>query len=136
MTTTTARRDDSVQPSPRPYRLTKIITADGVLAKILSSNGDEMAVLRSAGGRKEANGEFIVDAMNTPRLDMETFHNALRVMQNFDRSELVEAGVIDEDDRAEWTSFTAHPYNWFIRVGDHRAAKLWPLICSRMTGRR
>lgn len=68
-------------------------------------------------------------------LSMARFHNALRIMRNIDRDELVKAGVLD-DDRSEigdalWGQFNADASRFFIRLPTPLAEKLWALIESR-----
>lgn len=43
-------------------------------------------------------------------MTLREFHNALRILTSIDFYELVEAGVIDADDTAEWKAFREDPY--------------------------
>ena len=61
------------------------------------------------------------------------FHNALRVLMNIDADELENAGVIDIGDARAWDTFSANPWDWFIRAGTERGMKLWRLMEERMS---
>ncbi len=57
------------------------------------------------------------------------FHNALRILINIDRDDLLQAGI--QLDNEEWHSFRADPYRWFIRASDQHAHELWSIIQER-----
>lgn len=59
------------------------------------------------------------------------FHNGLRILTGIDFSELVDAGVIEDDDEAEWAAFRANPHRWLIAADDDQADKLWALMVKR-----
>lgn len=59
------------------------------------------------------------------------FHNALRILLNLDRHDLVEHGVMGADEPDAWWAFGQDPYRWFIRADDATAEKLWRLIEAR-----
>ncbi|MBI1182614.1 MAG: hypothetical protein GC201_18905 [Alphaproteobacteria bacterium] len=67
--------------------------------------------------------------------DFGRFHNALRIMINLDRHELVAAGILKHGDHNAWGTFHRDPYRWFIRAPDAQARKLWGLIESRQPER-
>jgi hypothetical protein len=78
--------------------------------------------------------------MSDSALTFSTFHNALRIMLNIDRDELVKAGVVPDivahpekhfvADEA-WRQFNDSPYRFFIRIPTGQAQALWKLIESR-----
>lgn len=68
-------------------------------------------------------------------MDAPRFINALRIMWNLDRHHLVEAGVLDADDKHGWEVFRDYPHDAAIRLGDERAARLWTLVESRQKDR-
>lgn len=55
-------------------------------------------------------------------------------MTGIDFTELVDAGVIEGDDEAEWQAFRKDPYRWFISADDEQAHELWLLIERRHNG--
>lgn len=57
------------------------------------------------------------------------FHNALRIMLNIDHDKIVGAGI--EMDDAEWKTFQASPWKWFIRQDATTANKFWQLMIER-----
>ena len=59
------------------------------------------------------------------------FHNRLRVLLNIDRDELVNAGVLAEEDRASWIAFRESPWRYLIRASDEDAEKMWALVLKR-----
>ncbi|MCH8839469.1 MAG: hypothetical protein IH831_02085 [Planctomycetes bacterium] len=63
------------------------------------------------------------------------FHNALRILLNIDKHELVDAGIINRGDDFEWYEFRADPFRWFIKASDPTAEKLWELIQHRQSPR-
>lgn len=63
--------------------------------------------------------------------EFDAFHNRLRIMTSIDFHELVDGGVIEDDDEAEWEAFRKDPYRWFIRTDDDKAQQLWLLIERR-----
>jgi sulfur transfer complex TusBCD TusB component (DsrH family) len=65
------------------------------------------------------------------RLSYAEFHNALRIMLNLDRSDLVQAGVLDAQDERGWARLRDDPFRWFIRAEDARAERFWRLIQRR-----
>ena len=68
--------------------------------------------------------------------EFDAFHNRLRIMTSIDFDELVDAGVIEDDDEAEWDAFRKDPYRWFILADDDKARELWLLIERRHNARR
>lgn len=64
-------------------------------------------------------------------MDAPRFINALRIMWNLDRHHLVEAAVLDADDKHGWEVFRDNPHDAAIRLGDERAEKLWALVESK-----
>lgn len=64
-------------------------------------------------------------------MTLQEFHNGLRILTSIDFSELVAAGVIENDDEAEWTAFRTNPHRWLIVADDAQASKLWELMVSR-----
>lgn len=65
-------------------------------------------------------------------MELREFHNALRVMKNIDRDELVAAGVMPRADHNEWGEFRRNPYNWFLRKPDSICKKVWGIMERRM----
>ena len=69
-------------------------------------------------------------------MNLDEFHNALRIMTSIDFSELVRAGVMVESDAhgefCKWDRFRRDPYRWMIRADDETAEKLWGIIQGRM----
>lgn len=63
------------------------------------------------------------------------FHNALRIMWNLDRHELVDAGVIEADQEGHWLAFRDHPHATAVRMNDERFDRLCKLIESRQPKR-
>ncbi len=61
------------------------------------------------------------------------FHNAIRVVMNIDRGELVDAGVMDESDHAAWRRFEADPFRFFISLQQEEAERFWYVIDSRLS---
>lgn len=59
------------------------------------------------------------------------FQNGLRILFSIDFDELVEAGVLGEDDEAEWLAFRANPHRWMITAADELADNLWALMGKR-----
>lgn len=59
------------------------------------------------------------------------FRNRLCILRSVDRHELVEAGVMGDDDLTKWNTFLRDPVGFFVVCEDHRAEKLWRLIESR-----
>ena len=68
-------------------------------------------------------------------MDAAKFQNALRIMWNLDRHELVEAGVFAADDDGGWKAFRDAPHNQAIRLDGERFKRLWALIESRQPER-
>ena len=68
--------------------------------------------------------------MNTPAKRLRLFHNALRILINIDRHDLVGAGVGGH----HWPAFRKDPYRWFIAATDADAERVWLLIESRQPG--
>jgi len=66
-------------------------------------------------------------------MEMQWFHNALRIMMSIDRHELETSGITLRN--AEWYSFRSNPYVWFIRANDNDAAKIWQIIVNRQQGK-
>ena len=59
------------------------------------------------------------------------FHNALRILRSIDRDELVNAGILPDNDHNAWGAFRRDPYGWFIRAPETKSLKLWELIQKR-----
>ena len=70
------------------------------------------------------------------RLGLAEFHNALRILLNLDFRDLVEAGILQPHDDANWERFQRDPFRYFIRAGDVTAERLWGLIESGQPCRR
>lgn len=66
-------------------------------------------------------------------MKLQEFHNGLRVLMNIDAADLVNAGVLTDDEAGigEWIKFRRNPWEWMIRADDDRAAKLWALMLKR-----
>lgn len=64
-------------------------------------------------------------------MTLDEFHNGLRILSSIDFHELVEAGVIEDDDETEWAVFKANPHRWLNTADDDQAAKLWALMVKR-----
>ena len=73
------------------------------------------------------------DQIPESETEMRVFHNRLRILMGIDKHELVEAGVIAENDVKSWANFTVNPYQWFIRCSDNQCAALWTIIQRRET---
>ncbi len=73
-----------------------------------------------------------------PGMGLAEFHARLRLLHNLDFRDLVQAGVIDDDEggEADWKSFRQDPARFFIRVDDETAGKLWALCEQRAAPRR
>ena len=54
------------------------------------------------------------------------FHNALRIMHNIGRDDLLQAGIQLDD--GQWANFEPNPYRWFFRASDQHAHELWGII--------
>lgn len=57
------------------------------------------------------------------------FHNALRILGNIERDELLSAGVTLTD--LQWSVFQTDPFRWLIKASDEDAPKVWALIEAR-----
>ena len=64
-------------------------------------------------------------------MTLREFHNGLRILTNIDLYELVEAGIIEADDEAEWKAFRDNPHRWLILADDEQSEKLWALMVKR-----
>lgn len=61
--------------------------------------------------------------------------NAICALNGIDRSDLVEAGIIEANDGASWQRFASNPERFFLRCGDEQAQKLFKMIEQRMKPR-
>jgi hypothetical protein len=123
------------QISPLPFRVSKVVSSDGVSIKIVDAEGEEVAVMRSAKGRKEANAQHLVDGANAhAEMSLATFHNGLRILNSIDLYELEAVGVF-VGDRAAWEAFRDAPHESFMRADDATAEKIWGIVLKRMKGR-
>ena len=64
-------------------------------------------------------------------MTLREFHNGLRILTIIDFYELVEAGVIEADDEAEWKAFQKNPHRWLILADDDQSERLWALMVKR-----
>ena len=64
-------------------------------------------------------------------MTLRQFHNGLRVLTSIDRHELVDAGVIAEDDEVEWPIFRSNPHKWMILADADQLAALWGVMKKR-----
>lgn len=60
--------------------------------------------------------------------DLRIFHNRLRILMCIDKQELVEAGVLADDDTLWWKEFQNDPYRTFVRCNDETCTKLFGII--------
>ena len=60
------------------------------------------------------------------------FRNALCVLRHIDRSDLVEAGIIEPTDGASWQRFASNPERFFLRCDEEMGERLWGLIEGQM----
>lgn len=70
------------------------------------------------------------------------FHNALRIMMSLSASDLLRAGVVNENwgtpgaaPRDQLNSFVINPFREALRMPDANFARLWSLIESRQPRR-
>lgn len=63
-------------------------------------------------------------------MELQEFHNALRILRSIDRHELEEAGLQLTDN--QWLIFCHGPHDWFLRASDDEARKVWKIIEERM----
>lgn len=61
-----------------------------------------------------------------------SWRNAVAILWNLDRHELVEAGVLDAADHDGWAAFRDQPHRRFAAMDDDRAARLWTLVEPRL----
>ena len=64
-------------------------------------------------------------------MTLRAFHNGLRLLTSIDRHELVDGGVIQEDDEKEWTIFRENPHKWMILADDDQFDALWAVMKKR-----
>lgn len=76
-------------------------------------------------------GHSYVAEARTP-LSAAALSNLLRVFWNFDRHDLVEAGVIAASDENGWLRFAGQPHREAVRLPDDRFDRLFELVCRRM----
>ena len=65
-------------------------------------------------------------------MTLRQFSNALRVVLNLERVELVRAGLMRQGDHEAWSVFRRDPLRWLIRADDQKAEILWRLVEQRM----
>jgi hypothetical protein len=123
--------------SPLPWRKARIVTKEGVSIKLVDAAGEEVAVMRTANGRKEPNADMLLTAVNdaAPRMTAATFHNVLRILSSIDLPELQAVDLFTDGNNAGWKDFRDHPHAFFIRCDDETAAKIWQVVERRMAGR-
>ena len=63
--------------------------------------------------------------------ELRIFHNRLRILTSIDKHELVEAGVLADDDTLRWKEFQKDPYRVFVRCNDETCTKLFGIIQRR-----
>ena len=59
---------------------------------------------------------------------------SLTILLNLDKHDLVQAGVIEEDDNAGWERFRDGPHEAALRVSGERFDRLAALVEARMKG--
>lgn len=60
------------------------------------------------------------------------FLNAIRILLNIDKHELVDAGIMhDHEGGNDWNRFNRDPLMFIIKLDDDKLEKLWCLIESR-----
>lgn len=64
-------------------------------------------------------------------MTLREFHNALRILLNIDRHEMVAANLLRHGDHNAWGEFRRDPYRWFIRASDQDAQTLWRIVEKR-----
>jgi hypothetical protein len=80
----------------------------------------------------------VLDHLSGPSAPTMTRHdlrNAICCLHNIERSDLVDAGVIEAADGASWQRFASNPEQFFLRCGDEAAEALWGLIERQMQPR-
>ena len=63
--------------------------------------------------------------------DLRIFHNRLRILMCIDKHDMVDAGVISDDDILRWKEFQKDPYRTFVRCNDETCTKLFGIIQRR-----
>ena len=53
---------------------------------------------------------------NQAELSMRSFMNALRIMRSIDFHEMISAGLMQREDKAEYQIYNEDPYRWAIRL--------------------
>jgi hypothetical protein len=72
-------------------------------------------------------------------MEMDIFHNNLRILLNIEFQELVQFKVFNEEDidvNSKWTAFQRNPFKFFIRADTESANKIWGLIQARQPKNR
>ena len=62
-------------------------------------------------------------------MEMQWFHNALRIMRHINRYDLKAEGIDLNDE--QWFHFQSNPYDWFIRSNDADVEIVWRIIVER-----
>ena len=66
------------------------------------------------------------------RLERARFFNACRILMNIDKHELVERGIMhDNEGGNDWKRFNEAPLLFMAKLDDPKADALWALIDSR-----
>ncbi len=63
--------------------------------------------------------------------ELRVFHNRLRILMSIDKHELVEAGVLADDDTLRWKEFQKYFFRTFVRCNDETCTKLFGIIQRR-----
>ena len=64
--------------------------------------------------------------------DAQRFGNATRIMMNIDKHQLVDAGIMhDNEGGNDWSRWNRDPLGFIARLDDPKMEKLWQLIESR-----
>lgn len=58
------------------------------------------------------------------------FHNRLRIMLNIDKYDL-DAAIGEATTMADWMSFSANPWRWFIQTDTRTAERIFQMIEAR-----
>jgi hypothetical protein len=76
-------------------------------------------------------------------MNLNQFHNGLRVLTSIDRHELEAVGIIDvpkgqgvypgcmDEPNKTWERFRADPFRFFLRCDDDKTRKIWAIIEKR-----
>ena len=71
-------------------------------------------------------------------MDKSRFHNAIRILLNIDKYELIEASIIRDGDETGtcWTRFNNDPLIFIAKLNDDKYDALWELIEARQPKRK